>query len=159
SLQFVATRLDATSRAWLGAQSGAKSVTLFLDVTPDCLAAVAPSCAYASLRGRHLDGHSFSNLDLYRAQLTGANLGGADFSHAWIGGADFSLAIAPHSTFVGMNPRLESTTDAHFDLATLTPGVTMSGQLQGTSFMYARMRGAHLSAANLGRASFIGADL
>jgi uncharacterized protein YjbI with pentapeptide repeats len=159
TLQFVATGIDAATGKWLAAENGAKDVTLYLDVTPDCPAQPAASCAYASLGGRHLERHDFANFDLYRAQFTASDLAGANFSGAWIGGADFSFATAPGARFIGMDPQLDTTTEARFDGAVLTPGVTFSGNLQGTSFDGARLNGATLTAASLASAGFVAADL
>ena len=98
----------------------------------------------ADLRGANLSGANLSGADLYGANLSGANLSGADLYVANLSGADLSGANLSGADLRGAN---------------LYGADLYGADLRGADLRGANLYGANLRGANLYGANLYGADL
>jgi uncharacterized protein YjbI with pentapeptide repeats len=103
----------------------------------------------ANLSGANLRGADLSWKDLHEANLSGADLSGADLSEANLSGANLSRANLLGAILSG----------ADLSGANLLGAILSGADLSGKDLSGANLRGAILSGADLSRANLCGTDL
>ena len=103
--------------------------------------------------------HPTTALDLSRANLGGADLGGADLSRANLGGADLSRANLIGANLGGANLSRADLSRADLIGADLGRADLSRANLSGAYLIGANLSRANLSGANLSGANLSGADL
>jgi len=111
-----------------------------------------------------LSGAELSGADLINANLSGADLSGADLINADLSGADLINADLSGADLSGadlINANLSSAELSGADLinANLSGADLINANLSGTDLINANLSGANLSGANLRYANLSGADL